>query len=433
MQEKLFSYKDPPKLCSPNDKYRLGFKNGSNEFTLWNADTNEVLWTAGSSGDAKKVFCVMQDDGNVVVRDEDTWTRIWSSQTADDKYGGANMTLDNDGHARIRFDDTVLWSTDSADAQDQDTDKTPAPVPDSTPAPAPDSTPAPVAVPDGTPAPVVPVQPDAQQGCGSELLSGGRLNSYKAPFYICSGKYGFGFNGGTDLQFWDTTDGDIIWSAGITTASTQVVLIIQSDANLVVRDELNWNPPLWSSGTADDIYQDAKLVFDNDHAQIVSDDIVVWSTEFAIRQAGLEGCHSVLFSGNALHSYTPPYYLCSHFGQYRFGFNNSTDLTLWQASNNQLLWSAPSSDGAKQVSLVINAPDGNLILRDEDKWKTIWSSGTGRAENSGADVSLENDGNVRVRLGKKRGKTIWTTDPDGPKHSLLAGDGDETAEQRGIN
>ena len=109
--ESLYSDKEPKFLCSPNGMYRFGLgENG--DLSLWNGESK--VWSAETCCNATGVFLNMQNDANLVLRgkvgDEEK-KAIWVSNTANSDFRGAELSLDNDGQARIRFNRNEIWST----------------------------------------------------------------------------------------------------------------------------------------------------------------------------------------------------------------------------------------------------------------------------------------------------------------------------------
>ena len=116
--EILYSKQEPRFICSPNGLYRFGIDATDNDLALWKQDTK--IWSAGTKaccGDYD-VFLIMQDtDANLVLREnvirdgQEKRLAIWTSQTSNLQYGGAYLSIKNNGIAQIVFNETQLWST----------------------------------------------------------------------------------------------------------------------------------------------------------------------------------------------------------------------------------------------------------------------------------------------------------------------------------
>lgn len=127
---KLFANKKPSFLCSPNGAYRFGF-NDSNELTLWRRrdSSDSKIWSAKACCAASEVSLVMQGgDANLVLHGNVNNNRqkaLWSSQTGNSVHGGAQLSVEDDGQARIRFEGTVIWSTENGLTTQQQTARSP--------------------------------------------------------------------------------------------------------------------------------------------------------------------------------------------------------------------------------------------------------------------------------------------------------------------
>lgn len=115
--EKLYADKKPSFICSPNGKYRFGF-NDEGELALWQqGNTKDMAWTAEACCKTAGAFVVMQgSDGNLVLRGNvvgNPRKDLWASRTANPNNRGARLSIEDDGHARIRLNGKKLWSTEN--------------------------------------------------------------------------------------------------------------------------------------------------------------------------------------------------------------------------------------------------------------------------------------------------------------------------------
>lgn len=142
--EILYSDQEPRFICSPNGMYRFGIDATDNDLALWRNETK--TWSAGTAAccDNNEVFLIMQGmDGNLVLREgiirdgHEQRLAIWASQTSNLQYGGAYLSLGNDGIARIGLNETQLWSTEEDVIVSGSSGVTDAPTPLPTLAPTP--------------------------------------------------------------------------------------------------------------------------------------------------------------------------------------------------------------------------------------------------------------------------------------------------------
>jgi len=265
--EMLYADKIPSFICSPNGVYRFGVSDDS-DLALWRGDTK--IWSAETCCQTTDVYLIMQlTDANLVLKSHVNFTEmkaIWSSGTANFNYGGAQLSVEDDGQARIRFNGTEIWSNING--------ATPV-VPSSSPS----SSPMPTVMPTVSSAPSTSPAPTAP--CASVLRGTEMLHAAKHPSFICSpnGVYRFGVSDDSDLALWrgDTK----IWSAETCCQTTDVYLIMQlNDANLVLYSHVNFTEmkTIWSSGTANFNYGGAQLsVEDDGQARIRFNGTEIWS------------------------------------------------------------------------------------------------------------------------------------------------------------
>ena len=99
-------------ICSPNGKTWFGYDDVG-DLSLWR-DRRKV-WSAKTAG--MDTYATMQSDGNLVVYRSSLSggfspgpdMAIWSSHTAGRR--GSYLSIEDDGHARIWFGESMIWST----------------------------------------------------------------------------------------------------------------------------------------------------------------------------------------------------------------------------------------------------------------------------------------------------------------------------------
>lgn len=125
-------------------------------------------------------------------------------------------------------------------------------------------------------------------------------------------------------------------------------------------------------------------------------------------------CSSVLYGAEKLYSDKEPRFICSPNGVYMFGFRPSRDdaLSLWRLDNNGgplEVWSTESCCGATEIYLHMQYTDANLVLYGNvngDPSYVLWATGSNNFDFSGSELSVEDDGQARIRY---NGTEIWST------------------------
>ena len=98
-------------ICSPNGKTWFGY-DVKGDLSLWR--DRKKVWSAKTAG--MDTITTMQHDGNLVVYRSDfrggfpprADMALWSSNTAERR--GSYLSIEDDGHARIWFGQSVVWS-----------------------------------------------------------------------------------------------------------------------------------------------------------------------------------------------------------------------------------------------------------------------------------------------------------------------------------
>ncbi len=94
---------------SPNGDFELKYQNDGN-LVLRRRSDGKILWTSRTA-DASAGSCVMQGDGNLVIRNAGGQI-IWRSGTGGDDFFFSRLAMQNDGNLVIyNRDDQPVWST----------------------------------------------------------------------------------------------------------------------------------------------------------------------------------------------------------------------------------------------------------------------------------------------------------------------------------
>ena len=252
-------------ICSSNERFRFGVVDG--DLSLW--DDTSLLWSSGLSYRSSGVYMRMQEDGNLVVRDE-TGDALWRSRTAG--YIGSSLSLDDNGTAVILSPDgTVLWSSTGSIAQPPSPTLSPI-----LPTPPPMSSPT-MASPTSRP-PIFRAPPlDPSLITCRDTVQG--PVTLKEGDFFCSpnGRFKFGLASNGELSLYDRSQS--VWNADTCCTGEEVVARLQADGNLVVSTLLS-DKDIWTSRSATQGLRDASLVVGDDGIVTISDSIVghVWSS-----------------------------------------------------------------------------------------------------------------------------------------------------------
>jgi hypothetical protein len=88
---------------SPSGNFKIGLE-GTGELVVVDNQSNTETWRSGTTGGQ---VCIMQQDGNLVVRNSDS-VAIWTTTTSG--YPGARLTIDDTGMASIMHGNTEIWN-----------------------------------------------------------------------------------------------------------------------------------------------------------------------------------------------------------------------------------------------------------------------------------------------------------------------------------
>jgi hypothetical protein len=204
---------------SPSGYYKIGLETNG-ELAVVDNRSNTKTWQSGKTGGH---MCIMQDDGNLVVRNADS-AAIWTSDTGG--YPGARLTIDDSGVASIMLGIAELWNSSGGKQ---------------------------------TTIQVVQLQPDPNRHSldfersvvlnPRQSLPKGRFASSPA------GRYKVGLNGDGNLLFQDSGD-RTIWDAKVLGG---IEAFMQPDGNFVIRDSSQ--RLIWTTHTSGN--NGARLVIDD--------------------------------------------------------------------------------------------------------------------------------------------------------------------------
>ena len=246
---------------------------------------------------------------------------------------------------------------------------------------------------------------------GEEWLRGNKKS-------ICSpnGKYKLRLSPeNQDLAVFDDV-GSIFWSLGIE-SDEDVRVHLQNDGNLIYEDKEG--SILWHSGVTTRSSNGVGLTITDDGAVMLFDfdGTLIWSSDDDKLASDREkkaagdtsalsslylpgcGCADALYPGQLLNLTTNDFSLCSPDATHRFGFDSGTgDLSIWRSD--EKVWSrglfSPQKEAHRTAELTHG---GNLVVR-EGRLVVIDTGTDADTVNTGATISIDNDGMVRLKNSK---------------------------------
>lgn len=202
---------------SPSGYYKVGLETNG-ELVVIDNRSNSKTWNSGTTGGQN---CIMQDDGNLVVRNGDS-AAIWTTATGGDP--GARLTIDDTGMVSIMIGTTVIWNLDGTTQVNIDV--------------------------------VQPVRNPNTLDFEESVVLSPRQSLPKGRFALSpAGNYKVGLDGAGNLLFRDSGD-RTIWDAKV---SGGAEAYMQPDGNFVVRDPSQ--RVIWTTHTSGN--NDARLVIDD--------------------------------------------------------------------------------------------------------------------------------------------------------------------------
>ncbi len=254
------------RLQSDNGEYRLYFQ-GDGNVVLRDVETGSSLWSSGTNGTGA-VRMRLQGDGNLVIRSEDG-SSVWSSKTAGIE--ADLLRLNNDGSLAIYAGDDVVWvvngegtdggdnasedntGDDSSGDNDNDNDNG-----------------------------------DDSSSAGDNSAHGSSLMQLEQNLYSderlesSNGAFRLYFQGDGNLVLRDVATGSALWSTG-TQGTGAVRMRLQGDGNLVIRSEDGES--VWSSKTAGS-GADSLRLNDDGSLGLYAGNTAVWVVNGSGDQAG---------------------------------------------------------------------------------------------------------------------------------------------------
>eukprot|EP00562_Extubocellulus_spinifer_P012218 CAMPEP_0178544764 /NCGR_PEP_ID=MMETSP0697-20121206/3288_1 /TAXON_ID=265572 /ORGANISM="Extubocellulus spinifer, Strain CCMP396" /LENGTH=1333 /DNA_ID=CAMNT_0020177297 /DNA_START=5112 /DNA_END=9113 /DNA_ORIENTATION=+ len=393
-------------ICSPDGTFLFGI-DGDGDLSLWSESTK--VWSAETSV-GEPTSAKLSQRGNLIVKTS-SGEIVWTSKTANNP--GASLSLRNNGNVVItNADGRNIWIVRGKTS------------PTTRPSPGPNDS-----------------------LCIDQVV--GTITLFQGEF-ICSpdGNYRFGMSYSGDLSLW--TESIMIWSAD-TDGGAKVTL--QTGGSMVVRDEVG--EPIWTSRTSNN--RGASLLLGNNgSANIVNvNGLTIWTTStiFGDRGAGegplppvpptpaltspptpiptnivdvtpttTDGCVSLSPDKIELR---PGQFVCSPSGRYRFGLDDTGDLSIWNRSKKE--WS--SGTGGVEVEDIFARlkNDGDLVVRSASK--LLWSSESAASNyGEGSTIQVHDDGVATIT--SSIGFYIWSSsssadgsfvDPSTLKQKIMAG------------
>mmetsp|Transcript_43062 Transcript_43062/g.104190 ORF Transcript_43062/g.104190 Transcript_43062/m.104190 type:complete len:859 (+) Transcript_43062:349-2925(+) len=345
---------------SPGQIFRTGL-DATGQLVIQDAVTSSIIWSSGRGGGDQ---VIMQDDGNLVVRDQ-SGSAVWNSGT----FGpGAKFAIDDRGVAAIVLGTESLWLATSI-------------------------------------ATALPSGQDLRKG-----------EFRQSP----EGRYVVGLDQDGQLKVLDSGRNEV-WSSGV---SGGEACFMQGDGNLVVRDAAS--VAIWTSGTGRS--PGARLTIDDGgKASLMLGESIVWSTAgietnrppVANRPSTTTNLveaqpttttttttivvnpNSKTFDSNVVltprASIPRDRFIASPGNKFRVGLQGDGNFVFQRVSDSKTLWASGTSGGVEAYM----QPDGNFVIRDAQR-NVLWTTHT--SKNNGARLEIDDGG----RLALMKGKTsIW--------------------------
>jgi len=349
-------------LCTENGRYE--FCVWENELILWDDKLRTRIWSAGNPTE-KEVYLTLTYGGTLTLRNHRTDKLVWAS---DDDYvdpflsilsytdynNGAYLSLLEEGVVDIVKKEEILWSI-----------------------------------------------PDMGRSTVERILCFGNKLDFNSKLkkgeYICSNEnleeggltddgFAFGLNSKGQVVLYYAANEQFFTI--FEQESDEATLVMKGDGNLILYNE---SDEVVFATSTDDSFGAYLTVEDDGVAKIKSlEGCTLWSKR-------PDGCkESPLKSNDYLENGE---FLC--YGNYRFGMDNTGDLSWWNWGTGEKLKSVSLSKTGSRVDMLKN---GNMVVRTK-KNKDIWKSET--HGNHGSVLFMTGTDISDVRIRSLNGQTIW--------------------------
>ncbi|KAG7345298.1 D-mannose binding lectin [Nitzschia inconspicua] len=318
---------------SPNSDYQVGL-DSNGELVVIDIKSNTKTWRSVKSGGQ---VCIMQDDGNLVVRDSAS-SAIWSTATGGNP--GARLTIDDTGMASIMLGTNELWNLGGTTQVSIDVAR--------------------------------PAQNPNKLKFDESVILNPLQSLPKGRFALSpAGNYKVGLNSSGNLLFQDSGN-RVLWDAKV---SGGVEAYMQADGNFVVRDSSQ--RLIWTTHTSG-----------NNGARLVIDDGGRLSVVLGSTPIWMEGLPRGKYTGK--YSSDDPRVVDEHLEALEYAFTDVAIASWWGpgtqklsrisllmdetiAQNSQIKWTVYYEEEFTQNPSVEKIRDDLNYLRKWFAWHPAWA------------------------------------------------------------